>query len=270
MCSQFVRIPPGSVLQLLYPCQRFSPDRCLICGGSFADHLTLWWSPHLYTPLDRLLDATTRDGIVVSAPVEPSAKAYRGRRRLPSSRRKVSSSSKSVAPAPPPPPAADFAFHRRYVRELEPHQVPPSASQERSTGNSRSANQRDATKKAKPQTRYFTTVGALTGDGGSLSTPSSAKPSAAGDAGGWESHAPWGPPGGGGGSVGNHNSNNHNNAAGVLLVPRLYERTKPPPYVLSLARFKALMTVEHVLLPLQELDAARARTRNSNDSHGGP
>ena len=62
-CYQFVRIEPGSVLQLLYPCSRYSPDRCLICGGCFQDHLTLWWAKHLYTPYDLYLDRTLEECI---------------------------------------------------------------------------------------------------------------------------------------------------------------------------------------------------------------
>jgi hypothetical protein len=58
---QFVRIAPGSILQLLYPCSRYSIDKCFLCGGSYRDHLTLWWSKHLYTPYDRWLDQTNQE-----------------------------------------------------------------------------------------------------------------------------------------------------------------------------------------------------------------
>lgn len=61
---KFVRIPPGSILQLLYP-NNYSTDRCLLCGGTFRDHLTLWWGKHLYTPFDRLLDRTLEEARVV-------------------------------------------------------------------------------------------------------------------------------------------------------------------------------------------------------------
>lgn len=59
---KFVRIQPGSILQLLYPCSRYSPDRCLICGGSFQDHIDLWWGKHRYRPYDRLTDAILESG----------------------------------------------------------------------------------------------------------------------------------------------------------------------------------------------------------------
>lgn len=58
------------MLQLLYPAHRYSPDKCLICGGTFDDHLTLWWAKKklLYTPYDRILDETFQRGVVADEP----------------------------------------------------------------------------------------------------------------------------------------------------------------------------------------------------------
>lgn len=53
--QKFVRIKPYSVLSSLYPLSRHGPDRCLICGHSFENHLATWWFPFLYTPFDRHL-----------------------------------------------------------------------------------------------------------------------------------------------------------------------------------------------------------------------
>ena len=53
---KFVRIKPNSVLEKLYPPSQHVPDRCLVCGYSFDNHLKAWWFPHLYSPFDRHLD----------------------------------------------------------------------------------------------------------------------------------------------------------------------------------------------------------------------
>ena len=59
---RFIRIPPGSILQLLHPISRYSTDRCVFCGGSFHDHLELWWSKkHLYRVFFRV--CSRPDGI---------------------------------------------------------------------------------------------------------------------------------------------------------------------------------------------------------------
>ena len=60
---KFVRIEPGSILQLLYPWSRYSPDRCVNCGGNFHDHLTLWWSKNLYCPFDLWVDKVKEQGV---------------------------------------------------------------------------------------------------------------------------------------------------------------------------------------------------------------
>lgn len=45
--QQYVRFESNSILQLLYPCSRYSPNECIVCGGSYPDHLELWWSKNL-------------------------------------------------------------------------------------------------------------------------------------------------------------------------------------------------------------------------------
>lgn len=54
--KKFVRIKPNSVLEKLYPPSRHGPDKCIVCGHSFDNHLKAWWFPHLYSPLDQHLD----------------------------------------------------------------------------------------------------------------------------------------------------------------------------------------------------------------------
>lgn len=77
-------IPPGSLLQLLYPCDQYSPDACIWCGGNHADHVALAWSKkYLYSPFDLLLDsvkkeATTRKEIKVWKDVLPDIKTTYG------------------------------------------------------------------------------------------------------------------------------------------------------------------------------------------------
>jgi len=73
MPHKFVRIKPGSLLESLYPPSQHGPDKCLICGLSFRDHLTCWWYPQLYSPYDLYLDAVKKNGtVVVNADVDTS------------------------------------------------------------------------------------------------------------------------------------------------------------------------------------------------------
>lgn len=96
----FVRFESNSILQLLYPCTRYAPNRCMICGGSFTDHLELWWSKHLYTPWDLYMDKTYKEGEIV---MEEDVPKSRG-------------NAKQTAPAIVPPPR--YAFHRKYVQDV--------------------------------------------------------------------------------------------------------------------------------------------------------
>jgi hypothetical protein len=101
----FVRYESNSILQLLYPCSRYSPNRCLVCGGSFPDHLELWWSAsNLYSPFDLYLDSTYKNGRKIP---DESAKQKRQRRRK--------SSRKSASEIVEPP---TFGFHRSYVHDV--------------------------------------------------------------------------------------------------------------------------------------------------------
>lgn len=90
------------MLQLLYPCSQYSSDRCLLCGGTFRDHLTLWWAKHLYTPFDRFVDRVYRDGVV---------------REIESSNDNYSRKMKAL-PSVLNEPTTEYAFHRRYVLDI--------------------------------------------------------------------------------------------------------------------------------------------------------
>lgn len=92
--DRFVRVRPGSMLQLLYPCHRYSPDRCLLCGGCYKDHLILGWVKHLYKPFDRFLDKDFADSLVPA---------------INKSQRKYSASDADIR---------RHAFHRRYVLDI--------------------------------------------------------------------------------------------------------------------------------------------------------
>jgi hypothetical protein len=49
-------------LQLIYPCNQYSPDACIWCGGNHADHVDLAWSKkHLYSPFDMALDRVRKE-----------------------------------------------------------------------------------------------------------------------------------------------------------------------------------------------------------------
>lgn len=68
------------MLQLLYPCSRYSVDKCVLCGGTFRDHLTLWWSKNLYTPFDRYLDQVYRDSVTKTVAVVVESDNINGKR----------------------------------------------------------------------------------------------------------------------------------------------------------------------------------------------
>lgn len=102
--KKFVRVQPGSMLQLLYPCSRYSPDRCLICGGTFRDHLTLWWSKNLYTPFDRLVDKMQEECVEVKTDSSLRKEATRMAKGRSYSSLANEETSKT-----------EFAFHQRYV-----------------------------------------------------------------------------------------------------------------------------------------------------------
>ena len=70
------------------------------CGGTFADHLTLWWSKNLYTPFDRLLDKVSKEGTLLPpSPEEQLARARKDRSYYPTSK-------------------PEYIFHRRYVLDV--------------------------------------------------------------------------------------------------------------------------------------------------------
>ncbi len=113
---RFLRIPPGTMLQLLHPLKRYSTDRCAFCGGSFHDHLELWWSQkHLYKPFDLHLDMLLKEGVeekVVSPP-----------------RRRKGKYNKGIAPAVM---SKEHVFHRRYVHEETKEEIQQKLKQKRS------------------------------------------------------------------------------------------------------------------------------------------
>jgi hypothetical protein len=100
------------VLQLLYPCSRYSADSCAFCGGTFPDHMALSWAKNLYTPFDRYLDRVREEGIVL--PLTKGSK--------PSKKK----SAVAVAPAAP-----QHVFHRRYVYDSETSPKAPRQHKEK-------------------------------------------------------------------------------------------------------------------------------------------
>jgi hypothetical protein len=137
---KFVRIEPGSILQLLYPSLRhYSPDSCVLCGGTYQDHLALAWAKHLYTPLDRRLDDDYKNGRLEKHDNEvddkPKSRRHVSRKGTATTRRRSSSSTSStrqrretrgstsarrrksqlLPESLPPEPQILYAFHRQYV-----------------------------------------------------------------------------------------------------------------------------------------------------------
>ena len=115
-----MRFESNSILQLLYPCSRYSPNKCMICGGSYPDHLELWWSKHLYTPLDQSLDKTYKDAMVVPKLESTTARTAKsqGSRTTASTRQQSTNrgytQSKAAQPVGPP----KFGFHKKYVQDV--------------------------------------------------------------------------------------------------------------------------------------------------------
>lgn len=107
---QFVRFETSSVLQLLYPCSRYSPNRCLLCGGSYPDHLELWWSKHLYRPFDRQLDRTYKEALEVEEEVEYRKRPLSSKYQMAKFGQEANEPSLHRVTKPP-----RFAFHKRYV-----------------------------------------------------------------------------------------------------------------------------------------------------------
>lgn len=113
---RFIRIPPGSILQLLHPITRYSTDRCVFCGGSFHDHLELWWSKkHLYKPFDLHLDTILEKGVVKTTVAPP--------------RRRKGKYNKGIAPAIT---STEYVFHRKYVQEESTEEIETRLKQKRS------------------------------------------------------------------------------------------------------------------------------------------
>jgi hypothetical protein len=119
----FVRYESNSILKLLYPCSRYSPNKCMICGGSYPDHLELWWSKHLYSPYDQYLDNTYNDALVIGEEIETRKRTNRGRldrnrtsrNRNRNRRSSVKTSSTPLQTLSDPP---TFNFHKRYVEDV--------------------------------------------------------------------------------------------------------------------------------------------------------
>jgi hypothetical protein len=114
--AKFVRVRPGSMLQLLHPSSRYSADRCILCGGSFRDHLSLWWYLRggLYSPYDRYVDSVLKDGVELSRVSTPAPTRPRRRKR-----KWFTSRTRSPEPVVRRE-SRRYVFHRRYVHEIEP------------------------------------------------------------------------------------------------------------------------------------------------------
>ena len=98
------------MLQLLYPCSRYSVDKCVLCGGTFRDHLTLWWSEHLYTPYDRYLDQVYHDSVTKTPTSD--------QRNDPNQRKNKMSDNVKSPLGSEYDSTVDFGYHRQYVLDI--------------------------------------------------------------------------------------------------------------------------------------------------------
>ncbi|KAG7365353.1 hypothetical protein IV203_038556 [Nitzschia inconspicua] len=106
----FVRYESNSILQLLYPCTRYAPNKCFFCGGTFPDHLELWWSKHLYTPFDQYLDKTYNEALTL-----PEIKTDNNTKPRTSSQQQKQQLHRRPQVLEEAP---TFAFHKRYVEDI--------------------------------------------------------------------------------------------------------------------------------------------------------
>mmetsp|Transcript_13718 Transcript_13718/g.25721 ORF Transcript_13718/g.25721 Transcript_13718/m.25721 type:complete len:189 (+) Transcript_13718:3-569(+) len=91
----------------------------MICGGSYPDHLELWWSKHLYSPYDQYLDKTYTEAMTISEEKQPKtgsrSNSYH-QKTGGTNRSKQRTSSSSTSPQVVGTPS--FGFHKRYVRDV--------------------------------------------------------------------------------------------------------------------------------------------------------
>ena len=113
----FVRFESNSILQLLYPCSRYSPNKCMLCGGSYPDHLELWWGKHLYTPFDKNLDKSYQDAMITPKSESVMTKTPRSQGTA-SARRKSINQGPTRSTMAQQVEAPKFGFHQRYVRDV--------------------------------------------------------------------------------------------------------------------------------------------------------
>jgi hypothetical protein len=98
---KFIYIQPGSLLQLLHPLCPRSKDPCLICGGTYRDHMVLAWAKNLYRPFDLHMDRTFKEGYRV---ITETTKEKRNRKQL---HQPVMTHTR-----------IQLAFHERYVKDV--------------------------------------------------------------------------------------------------------------------------------------------------------
>ena len=97
---KYVRIDEKGLLKYFWPCSRFQPDACAICGHSWHDHLLLRW-PTKGSALDTYLDAKQSLTIKEKESWNSNKESRNDHRRAKSSLSKQKS------------------FHRNYVTDRE-------------------------------------------------------------------------------------------------------------------------------------------------------
>jgi hypothetical protein len=80
-----------------------------LCGGTFHDHLTLWWSKHLYTPYDRYLDQVYHESLTKSTAIARNESVKR--RNMKSDKSKSSADNRDNG-------AIELGYHRKYVLDI--------------------------------------------------------------------------------------------------------------------------------------------------------
>ena len=133
--TKFVRIKPGSILESLYPCSQYGPDKCLICGTNFQTHLNHWWGTKMqkdkdtqkYKAFHDYIQDTFQRGTIPFTPTpttahsieEPTTRTrkYKARPSL--------SSKRSLKEAPPPPSSSQSL---QSLQSSQPCKCPPNSN----------------------------------------------------------------------------------------------------------------------------------------------
>lgn len=117
--SKFVRIRPNSVLENLYPPSRHAPDRCLVCGHSFDNHLKSWWFPHIYSSFDQHITQDYKQYTVDRDEIQPKRRSTNRNQKHQCATRQEDDRQLRPMYNDLLQPFRIRQFHKRYVEEID-------------------------------------------------------------------------------------------------------------------------------------------------------